>query len=219
MTEAKSLTVSGENGIRFGGDLVSQPRILTMKTPLLFQIFQICLTGGFLMSMLVAVFGAVGCPRIRFSSFRRIFPRAPRLRGSSATNLVPPGTFLALASVYITLAGALGLGGLHLRLTPWQCIAFAIVGAFALAVLLGAVFRKYFIAGNEPYELSSPEMFGMVGHVSVRIPADGVGAVALNVQGKRVTPPARSRYGMDITSHSAVMIVGREGPVFLVEEI
>ena len=77
---------------------------------------------------------------------------------------------------------------------------------------------KYFTVGAGDSELRGGTPIGKLGHISVTIPSDGVGTVALVSDGKRVTMPAVAQRGAPLDRGANVMVVDVAGHKAVVEE-
>lgn len=135
------------------------------------------------------------------------------------TTLFPPGTVPVFTGLFATLFGAFGLLA-HRTFHLWGPVSLltAVAGGVALTLLMAAGLWRYFLSGAEASELRGGSPIGIIGHVSLAIPAGGVGAVAFVNEGKRVTMPARGKDGGALPLKTPIMIVDIAGHTAVVEE-
>ena len=171
------------------------------------KIFVLSLMSGFLFTLLF--FLTTG----KFRILKR-FRRMSRTRKSSIT---PWGTPIFLG-MFLTLFGFSGLViRILLRAPVLSSLAFAFLAGLVFAGTGIWLLKRYFAV--TAYEVKGNALPGMIGHVSLAIPADGVGVVACKSEGRRVTIPARDRSGLGVAKGSRVMVVDILDRVALVEEI
>jgi hypothetical protein len=162
--------------------------------------------------------------RLRFPLPRglRFLAHAPRAGkpGAAAPDLAlfPPGTTCLFLGVFATFAGALGTvcrSALGWGVLPsW---VGALTAAPCLTLLLAGLVWWYFLSGEGASEVRGYTLIGTVGHVSIAIPEGGVGAVAFEAQGKRVTMPAKSEDGATLDRGASVMVVNTDRHLAVVE--
>ncbi len=178
------------------------------------EVFALSLLGGLVLSLLAGVVGARTFGRLRLP---RIFPR---LRAPTKVGRRFPASWLvpAWAGLLVTLFGASGLGLRHFaHLTPLA----SVVGASIIAVVVSslATWATAAFFSDTARELPTTPLLTTIGHLSVAIPEDGVGAIAFVADGKRVTMPAHSKDGAPLEKGSRVVIIDRVGKAALVKLI
>jgi membrane protein implicated in regulation of membrane protease activity len=200
------------------------------------RVFTVLLLAGLVSSVLVLL-TAGALSRLRLPIPRHLLPRLrvpiPRflhvrvgrpaggkLKGPVAPPdlaLFPPGTLWLFLAVLATFTGGAGTlcrnAGCGL-VVSWLA---AVVVAPLLTLGVAALVWWYFLSGEGASEVKSYSLIGMTGHVSVGIPVAGVGAVAFEAQGKRVTMPAKSKDGEELPKGTSVMVVNTDGPHAVVE--
>ena len=176
------------------------------------KLFIFSLVAGFAFTLLF--FLTTGKLRILRSKRFRRFRRMSRTKDGSLT---PWGTPIFLG-MFLTLFGFSGLViRVLLRIPMFYSLAFAFVTGLASAGAGIWLLKRYFaVTANEVNGKALP---GMIGHVSLAIPADGVGVVACKSEGRRVTIPARDRSGHAVARGSRVIVVDILDRVALVEEL
>lgn len=90
------------------------------------------------------------------------------------------------------------------------------VGA-VVAVVGGVVLWAYMRSAPEPLALEPEVLVGTRGHVVVAVPARGVGAVALDLQGRRVTRACAHRLPVPLSVGRGVRVVDVAHGVLVVE--
>jgi membrane protein implicated in regulation of membrane protease activity len=159
-------------------------------------------------------------PVPRFLHLKLARPAGPKMGPHAPAPdlaLFPPGTawlFLAVLAAFVGGVGMLCRSGGCGTTTSWLVAgASAPVLTLALALLVW----WYFLSGEGASEMKSYSLIGTTGHVSIGIPPGGVGAVAFEAQGKRVTMPAKSSDGDGLAQGSSIMVVNTDGPHAIVE--
>lgn len=174
------------------------------------------------------LFPRLRLPKLRLVRLRWMTRPAPVASATGAATApivrqltpLPPGTAPVFIGLLATFFGAIGVfcrSGFHLPGPP----SLAIAGAGAVATTLAAVlvFWRYFLAGEQVSEVRGAPIHGTVGHVSVAIPADGIGAIAFFADGKRVTLPARSDKGTELPQQTSVIVLEMKGHTAVVERL
>jgi len=199
------------------------------------RVFAGCLVGGCGVSLLMLLSAGllsraripIRLPKIRLPRLGRARVRLPRLpKGGSKPGVaqagvlfVPPGMMPIVFGLVATFFGAGGLA-LHAKLgvgataSVWVAAGLSIVLTSAMVVGLW----QYFMAGAGESEVKGGTPIGKIGHVSVAIPEDGVGAIALVSDGKRVTMPAVAHTGASLSRGADIMVVDVAGHRAVVEE-
>ncbi len=199
------------------------------------RVFAGCLIGGCGVSLLMLLSAGllsrarlpIRLPKIRLPRLGRVRARVPRLpKGVSKPGIaqagvlfVPPGMLPIVLGLVTTFFGA---GGLALHAKLGLGALTSVLAASGLSIVLtGAMVLglwQYFMAGTGESEVKGGTPIGKIGHVSVAIPEDGVGAIALVSNGKRVTMPAVAQTGASLSRGADVMVVDVAGPKAVVEE-
>ena len=138
---------------------------------------------------------------------------------TAAVPLLPPGTAPFIIGLCMAFFGLSGLFfhryiGLPAVLSVVPAGGVGVVASLGIALF----FSRYLLAGEAASEVRGGSLLGKLGHVSVAIPEGGVGAVAFQAEGKRVTLPAGARDGLALGQGVRVMIVDTEGQRLIVEE-
>lgn len=123
-----------------------------------------------------------------------------------------------MMSLILVLFGICGLWlrtRLHLALQT--AFGAAAIIALLLALLLSRTLGRYLSDSARPVE-REPLLLA-TGHVSVSIPAGGVGSIAYVAQGRRVTMPARGKDHIALSRGTPVVVVDLAGKVAVVEEL
>ena len=176
------------------------------------KIFALSLMSGFVFTFLF--FLTTGKFRFLRSKHLRPFRRMRQVKGDS---LSPWGTPIFLG-MFLTLFGFSGLViRILLRVPALNSLAFAFLAGLTLAGTGIWLLKRYFAV--MAYEVKGNPLPGMIGHVSLAIPAGGVGVIACNSEGRRITIPARDRGGDAVAKGSRVIVVDILDRVALVEEI
>jgi hypothetical protein len=163
------------------------------------KIFVLSLMSGFLFTFLF--FLTTGNFRILRSKRLRPFRRMSRAKDGSLT---PWGTPIFLG-MFLTLFGFSGLViRILLRVPVFNSLALASLAGLVLAGTGIWLLRRYFAV--KAYEVKGNPLPGMIGHVSLAIPAGGVGVIACKSEGRRVTIPARDRGGDAVAKGSRVLL-------------
>ena len=108
-------------------------------------------------------------------------------------------------AVFITAFGGFGAIGIQSGL---GVVASSLIGLASGAVLGGAValFGRFLYSQQASSSVSGTQLVGRTAHVTVTIPAGGVGQVACRVGEERVEKLARSREGGELKSGARVLI-------------
>jgi membrane protein implicated in regulation of membrane protease activity len=133
--------------------------------------------------------------------------------------LFPPGTVPIFLGLFATVFGGAGLivhGQLHWGGLP--SVLLAIVAGLVLSLATAYGLWAYFLSGSGASEVRGGSPLGTIGHVSLAIPAGGVGAIAFMAEGKRVTMPARTKDRTELAQKTAIIIVDIDGHQAVVEE-
>jgi hypothetical protein len=179
------------------------------------KLFACCLSAGFLFSFFFFFTGA----KIRILHGRKFRIPGFRMKKSAhPTAMTMPWGLPIFVGMFLTLFGFSGLALKILLHLP--AIASAAIG-FSIAAIGGGLgvrlFHRYFaITANE---VKGNPLPGMIGHVSLSIPQNGVGSIAFRSDGKRVVMPARDRSGNALSKGSRVIVVDIRDRVALVEEL
>jgi membrane protein implicated in regulation of membrane protease activity len=111
------------------------------------------------------------------------------------------GSFLAAFGA----GGLIGSEALGFR-SVGAHLALALVSGLILAALAGLTIRKIVSSSESTSQVEESSLVEAEGEVLTDIPADGVGEVALNAGGSRVTFPARSESGEPISRPAQVTV-------------
>lgn len=98
----------------------------------------------------------------------------------------------------------------------------SLIPAFGTGLVLGFVmwnFMKWLYNAEGTTSIQDPDFVGLIARVSVSIPADGRGAVAINVKGQRMNFPAISDDKTAIPQNTEISVVSKEGGVVIVRKI
>ena len=114
------------------------------------------------------------------------------------------------ARIMASFLTAFGVGGVLARYYGLSHVAASGVGIVAGAAMSGLVlqFAKILYSQQASSELRMQTLVGASAEVSVAIPANGVGQVALNVGGERSEHVARAADGKAIARGAAVVVTG-----------
>ncbi len=116
---------------------------------------------------------------------------------------------------------AFGVGGVVARYYDLSHPAASGVGVAAGIVMAGLVyqFAKILYSQQASSELQMTVLIGRTAEVSVAIPADGVGQVAVSVSGERTEHLARSKDGRALPRGSEVTITALRGDSVVVSQV
>jgi len=152
------------------------------------KLYAFSLIAGFLFSLFLFLSGG----RIRLFHIRI---RILRHRNQSPASPMISGMFLTM----------FGLAGL---LTHSLWIALMIGCLAALLASLGVAETAAQLEGNL--------LYGQTGHVSLAIPESGIGRIAFNANGKRVTLPAKATHAIE--KGKRIYVRSMEGKIAIVDE-
>lgn len=168
-----------------------------MKTQTVFVAVALAGTGTWILLALSSLVSARWGRRLRRSS--RSWEGSLALGGAVGV--------LGLSCTYF---GAFGLA-LGDSLAVSQTLLVAAAGALAASWATRTAIRAYFRPVADQAPVGSSNLSGACGHVSLPIPREGVGAVALLLEGRRVTRPARSAEGEPLSLRTQVQVVAAHG--------
>lgn len=130
-----------------------------------------------------------------------------------------PGPFsLRAIAMFLSGFGAGGLVGTGMNLPE----AWTLVPAFGFGLVAGVAtwqFLRFFFREQATTSIQPADYVGLMGRVTVSIPADRLGLVALEVKLQRKNMPARSADSTPIPAQTHVQVVGIEGGTLVVEKI
>ena len=202
------------------------------------RVFAVCLLGGFAAAVLLVLSAGLWTrlrlPRVRLPHLfhlhePHVHVARPRARVPHAdgvlplhavdATLFPPGTVPIFLAVFVTLFGAGGLlcrNSLHLPAA--LSLPLALIGGLIVTALVAFALWRYFLSGAQASEVRGETPLGKPGHVSITIPADGVGAIAFVTEGHRVTMPARCKTARELPQLTDIIILDVVGHTAVVEE-
>jgi membrane protein implicated in regulation of membrane protease activity len=165
-----------------------------------------CLLSGFGFALLLAV-------PFRFRRFRLGGKRRLRLGRIS----IEPDLLPALIGAFLATFGASGLLLLAKGLaTPLALAGGALIGMAASSLFVRVLIRFISESGRE---MEGQAIAGVVGHVALSIPPDGVGTVAYHADGRRATAPARSSDRLALPAGTRVLVMDIANGVAVVEAL
>ncbi len=113
-----------------------------------------------------------------------------------------------IMAAFVTSFGAFGLVFSEVEATrrPFISAPLAVIGAFAVALMLVGVLRKVMRASDSSSESKVSSLPGCVATVISSIPVGGVGEIAYVQGGSRYTAPAREEEGLSVGTGKSVTI-------------
>ena len=123
---------------------------------------------------------------------------------------------MSIAS-FITAFGAFGIISRQLfGATPTTSLIYAVVGGLAVGVVAQLLF--IFVFSPQTSSLRSrSDIVGLIGEVTIPIPEDGVGQIAVVSRGIRATYSARAKAGQTFKQGDLVRVVELAGSIVFVE--
>ncbi|MFY9235466.1 MAG: hypothetical protein WAO58_13520 [Fimbriimonadaceae bacterium] len=183
------------------------------------QVFAVSMLSG--LGLALILFATVGRMRLgrigRTGLMGRVSRIAPKTSyptpNTSAERL--PAFLPAAVGISITLFGVFGLClRVLIGLEPWP----SVFGALGLSIVLFAwlVRATQRLLANTGKPMEGCSLVGMIAHVSLTIPAEGVGSIAYSAEGKRHTIPARAQH--PIEKGMRVLVTDLRDRIAVVEE-
>lgn len=121
-------------------------------------------------------------------------------------------------SAFVTSFGGIGLiATLGLGLGGLASVFWAAIGSAVIAIISHVLFFYLFIAPQASSALTTSDIVGQVGEVTVPIPASSVGEIAYIAMGERHTATARTADGSALARGALVMIESIAGTVLIVK--
>lgn len=179
---------------------------MTWNKQLAEWLFAACLLSGFGFALLLAV-------PFRLRRFKVGGKRRLRLgRISIEPDLLPAaiGTFLATFGASGLLLLAKGLAA------PTALAGSLLIGMAASSLFVRVLVRFISESGRG---MEGQAIAGVVGHVALSIPSDGVGTVAYHADGRRATAPARTSNRLPLPTGTRVLVMDIANGVAVVEAL
>lgn len=168
------------------------------------EFFLLCLTAGFLFSVLSVFSGAVHLPHFHF-----------HLGGHGHAHGGKAGAFSpSTIAAFLLWFGAAGylLG----RFAGWRLLAVVAVAAFCGimgATIVFLFFARVLIAGDRPLDPADYELVGVLGQLSTNVRPDGTGEMIIAQQGRRCGIPVRSESGALLERGVEVVVTRHENGI------
>lgn len=100
----------------------------------------------------------------------------------------------------------------------WFHLPVAAVAAFVVAGIVSYIFYKILSSTQSSSHPRADEAVGVEAEVTIAIPNDGIGQIAFNLRGSRLTNPAQSADGKELPARVIVKIVRQVGNTYIVEK-
>jgi hypothetical protein len=170
--------------------------------------FVICLSTGFVLSLLSVLSGAIHLPHFHLHLHWHGGGAARAAgRGAGAIN---GGTIAA----FLMWFGAAGY--LLTRFSGWQLLvilAASVVVGFAGGAIVFWFMAKVLMAADKPLDPVDYDMTGVLGRLSSSLRAHGTGEMIFTQQGRRCGVPVRSEKGEPLETGTEVIVTRYEGGV------
>ncbi len=165
--------------------------------------FILCLSAGFLFSVLSVLSGAIHLPHIHVHFHGRG-------GGHGKGGAFSPATIAA----FLLWFGASGY--VLLRLEDWRLIA--VLGVATLCGVAGAgivfwFFARVLLASEKPLDQADYDMTGVLGRLSSNVRPDGTGEMIFTQQGRRCGVPVRSESGEPLERGVEVIVTRYESGI------
>lgn len=147
----------------------------------------------------------------------RRFSRGGRRRLRLGRITIEPDLFPAAIGAFLATFGASGLLLKAKGFEPgWSLLGALIIGMAASSLFVRVLIRFVSESGRE---MEGQAIAGVVGHVALSIPEDGVGTVAYHADGRRATAPARSSDRLPLPTGTRVLVMDIANGVAVVEAL
>ncbi|MCL5038155.1 MAG: NfeD family protein [Chloroflexi bacterium] len=110
-------------------------------------------------------------------------------------------------SSFISSFGAIGLITLKgFSMSPGISILVSVVSSSLIAVIVYTVFYRFFIMSQASSVVDGESLIGITAEIITPVPGGGIGEIAYNTKGSRMTAMAKSVNGEDMKKGEAVII-------------